>query len=633
MTNYSNVRELFIHDISSPNFPVEVDIANMILVTEGHRADLGSLAFRKRSRVSRTRTSIHNQVDLSSKEKSRIPVLKILVSSLAESVRLGELKPKTAFGTLHYIKQFFDWIDNNEIVDALVSPERARKTLSLFCGYVLERLRSGEIVQQTANVIQLTICKFIDLVFEDQSYYLLNRIPPAKNPLSGTEPPPEQSLGKLLSLCTMHFNGIANFVLDVLPYPYQLKLPSYLGWERDYLWIIPSTPPFQAPHAIKDGIARPITFNQVEGRLSTIEEMRALSSRKEPLDAHLRRELKIFEERIHTANADKYFHARISAADFAMGSFIVLFAAATGAPFSVIESLEWSEEYLSKSDVQGFKQVKFRAQNKLVSYNISSVFVDQLKLFCKLRDYLLKGTQYKYLFFGRTTTGKIRKLNWGDLDRHMDSLKRIDPDVPRILNRQLKAAKSDWLIRNTDIATTALVLQNTERTVQKHYVAGSPTTAAVELTNYFEKKKAVLREARSQFENAKASPLGNCQEEGNPKPIDHNDKSVQPDCVGEDGCLFCEKYFLHADEIDIRKLLSYQYVNQLSAHLSGGEDNHICVFKSINERVDELLRKIESSSDELLKLVAIVRKEVFDEGIVSEYWKERIDMLIELGVL
>ena len=62
------------------------------------------------------------------------------------------------------------------------------------------------------------------------------------------------------------------------------------------------------------------------------------------------------------------------------------------------------------------------------------------------------------------------------LDHLFGQLRMIDPQLPKVTPRQWRAAKSDWLIRNKDPATAALLLQNSERTTLRAYAAGSEST-------------------------------------------------------------------------------------------------------------------------------------------------------------
>ena len=80
-------------------------------------------------------------------------------------------------------------------------------------------------------------------------------------------------------------------------------------------------------------------------------------------------------------------------------------------------------------------------------------------------------------------------------------------------------AKSDWLIRNTDIATTALVLQNSEKTVLASYIAGSETRHWEEMSNFLNQVSNAVQEKRDKTENITIRAVGGCSSLGEPIPI------------------------------------------------------------------------------------------------------------------
>jgi len=85
------------------------------------------------------------------------------------------------------------------------------------------------------------------------------------------------------------------------------------------------------------------------------------------------------------------------------------------------------------------------------------------------------------------------------------------------------------------LTTTAMVLQNSETTVLKHYAEGSNKNADIELTNFFEKFKesTVIGEETP----SSAISIGQCKSQGN--PILNAEKiPFEPNCKKPEGCFF-----------------------------------------------------------------------------------------------
>lgn len=196
--------------------------------------------------------------------------------------------------------------------------------------------------------------------------------------------------------------------------------------------------------------------------------------------------------------------------------------------------------------------------------------------------------------------------------------------------RQWRAYKSDWLIRKTDIATTALLLQNNKETVVKSYMAGSKISADNEMT-------AFLNSMHLKVIKAKETPttdisVGHCLKHNEPR-AEVSESVIQPNCHQPEGCLFCDKYRVHADEDDIRKLYSCRYVINETRTLAASEVHFEKVFGVVLNRIDSLLKFIASKNNVLSHTVERIKYEVMEEGKLSSYWASKLQMLTELAVV
>ena len=235
------------------------------------------------------------------------------------------------------------------------------------------------------------------------------------------------------------------------------------------------------------------------------------------------------------------------------------------------------------------------------------------------------------LFFsrGRTFKEKPTRLPSGYTANLYRALKKIDPLILRFGPRQWRANKSDWLIRNQDLSTAASLLQNTESTLLKHYTAGSESRAIEEMGGFFE-QLSLLRKGDVEPLEGLDSGVGGCCNYGHAKPAEVN-PPIQPNCQQPEGCLFCEHYFLHADETDTRKLISFRYCIGQMSHLSASSDHFELTFHPVLTRIEEILNLIRGLGEREDKMIDSIITEVETEERLSPYWADKLQMLMELG--
>ncbi|BBB62323.1 hypothetical protein UNDKW_4050 [Undibacterium sp. KW1] len=295
-----------------------------------------------------------------------------------------------------------------------------------------------------------------------------------------------------------------------------------------------------------------------------------------------------------------------------------------------VQNLTWSEDYEVKSENQFFRTIKWRADNRIVFFELPISFMPRFKKFLKLREFLLNGQTCKWLFFHR---GSHRDEDPQQIKFRLSNsyqiLKNIDPNIEPITTRQWRAAKSDWLIRNTDPATSAAVLQNTEKTVLASYLAGSPVTQMEEITKFLDGVSQIVEREENALPLSTSRSVGSCVEYGKPQSINF-ETTTTTNCRNVEGCFFCRNFRIHQDERDIRKLVSCRYCLQEFAKSSGGNvlPNSI-LFATLN-RVDEILSEIAKKNT---ILVSKIVWEVEEQGELDQYWASKLEMLMALGIV
>jgi len=95
--------------------------------------------------------------------------------------------------------------------------------------------------------------------------------------------------------------------------------------------------------------------------------------------------------------------------------------------------------------------------------------------------------------------------------------------------------------------------------------------------------------------------------------------SIASDCRRAEGCLFCDKFRVHADRRDTRKLLSCRYCIEQTAHLAESEEQFNRLFGPIFERIKIILAEIERRQP---GIVAPIEHEI-QAGELDPFWARK----------
>lgn len=598
--------------------------------------DLGACCFLKRD-VSFIRKQFGGYpVEPSSFNKTRATRIRELITLLSDMLAHGTARMASVYSSAYHFIRFLDWADGHfHGDDILLSEQTARRAFRGYVEQLREDVHQNRLKLNSATRFQRSAQKILqELLAINNLAEGIRLLKESVNARDVTSPPDEASQGRTLGLAKAFFDGFSELAIDNRPYPYQLAVPDFLGWHPSSLWIFPTIIRFVAPHerSTSPMHGEGMAYDYINGRVRPEEELRVMSTgwRSERVGYEVRKAA----EAIARANADRQHYQRRRVAMVAHNAFVLLFLAHSGMNWASIQNLPWDDNFEVGTEHQGFRTVKYRAGGKPVSFRIETVFLPVFKRFLSLRRYLLNGVTYPFLFF---SYGADLKSSPGPMGGYVlsslnDLFKRLDPSLKLITSREWRAAKSDWLLRTTDPSTTALFLQNTERVVLKHYAAGSESLSRQEIGGFFEHLSAVVRFGDNATEKWAKSAVGNCTSYGLPHP-NARDPAIAPDCHQPEGCLFCDKYAIHADETDTRKLLSCRFCISETEHLSRSSEQFERLFGDVLSRIDLLLKHISSRSVAHECLVIRVRDEVENEGILDPYWDKKMEMLVSLGMV
>jgi hypothetical protein len=598
---------------------------------EGYSFDAGALCYLNRSapvgakgRLRRPRCE--RWVDVASFRPSRQSPVRNLIRYLSDLLTSGGKRPSTvSFSAKHY-GIFLTWAEANGHLMALDDKRVTRVAFGHYVNYLREKVNTDRLRMSSASMMQFAVLGVLrDLLNVDDFHHGVNLLRDDHTGTASTRPPTDEDQAKVLALCDSLFRGLSTLCLQNQPYPHPLPVPQFLGAVNDTLWVFPATRWCMPPHVLvsRESLDHAFwAYDYANGRIATVAEIAAryrdYGGARAVEDAH---------SLVNAANKDPQNRYRRRAALLAHNAFVVLFLAHTGMNWASVRELPWNETYETGMERQGFRAIKYRAGGKTVSFEIQSVFFPTFTKYLELRTYLLKGLTYDHLFMAADSLARgIARLGEKGLESIILSLRAIDPNVPKIRPRAWRAGKSDWLLRNVDPATAALILQNSVLTVLRSYAEGSPTTHDDELGKFFEHLRGVVLARGERVENAVERAVGVCTSFGSPHQ--NGVAPIASDCRRVEGCLFCDKFKIHADERDTRKLLSCRYCIEQTAHLAESEEQFHRLFGPIFERIKLLLNEIERREP---RIVARIEREV-QAGELDPFWARKMEMLVGLDL-
>lgn len=286
------------------------------------------------------------------------------------------------------------------------------------------------------------------------------------------------------------------------------------------------------------------------------------------------------------------------------------------------------------------KAIKFRAGGKAVQIFLSATSLTRLKSYLDIRQSLvaaLGGTDVAPLFVqckyeqakGEPTA--VRPLPGEFLDYLRKKFIAIGAPLPAVTLRELRAYAQQRFARTASLPVAAKRLGHTIRTAIEAYCKAQEVTHRGEMAKFLSSlQRTVLDASEDHGEKVTETiPAGGCADYG--KPYSATQASVvEPDCSKVEGCFFCSNYRVHAEEGDMRKLMSCRRVLSIIAPLNGESLRTEQVYSAVVARIDALLWALKCRQP---KVYEEVRVDVEEHGQLTRYWERKLQQLHLLGML
>lgn len=589
-----------------------------VLTPKGVSLVLGALCYRQSRNAGN-----HCYIIPDTLIQARIAWVRKLIYLLSDYIKYDSRKEISVAAIFRAFAQYIRWCDSEGLHDVLTGDKtKDYEAYRLFSLQLSEKVKNHQIKSSHAKGRQSHVKEIYSEIFEDPQFY--EGVPniPSINDSEPTETPCEDRQAKTLSFCMSIFQGISDFILNARPYPFFIKIPNYLGFKDNGFWMTHSNHWFDLGHVYSSNrIFYPIDYES--GKVRTAQELSELTGGSLFL---CRLRIRSSELNRQKLNINTRCTSRLDKARLAMSAFYILFIANTGINNAQATALEWNDDYTEERGKVGFKTIKYRASGKIVHFEIQSNFTTHFKKYLKLREYINKDSSVN-LLFGYKGKSRLTSPNIKNLIRVVN---KLDPTLDFVMPKEWRAAKSDWYIRNYDPSIAAQALQNTEHTILKNYATGSHVKHANELSNFFDALSNLEININDDSKH-KVSSVGHCINPMYPKAL-INLKAIEPDCKQPEGCLFCDKFVIHSDEKDIRKLFSCLFCIEQTAHLSASIDDYENIFGVVRRRIEMIVNEVAYLSNEHAKMISKIKREVMEEEKLDPYWEVKLSMLIEIGV-
>ena len=535
-------------------------------------------------------THLFNPASLSTVRLAAIPQA---IRRLSDHFRLQGTSPKTVYSVFASFARFLAWIDNKEhgslFESVLSDPDLALQAFELYHRYLKGRIQSHTLHRRTGVNQHNNTLQVLSVIHNRDYGDEIEKISPG---IAGTtKAPRSEDVAQFMSSLTAIFDSACRI------------LESCVNTYNDGTWQL---------------------------SISTVDDSQVVRLPK------------------------GYSRGRLM--ELAAMSFTGLIIGDSGANLAQVQIYEEPQdlsEQLAEPDRISLTQkvVKLRAGGKAVPVTMTAVTFTRLRRFTKIRHQIIEllGCDDIGPFFfkceyarvqggvceSKSRVGLMEPLTVRPISDHfpVELRKKVaaaGAKLPCVTLRQLRTHKQQHLVRHYGLNVAADAMGHTIATAVKAYCAVQEGVQANEIGRFMSSMhKIVGRGAYSQSTPFVSVPAGGCASHGNPEPSAPA-PLVQPDCTKTEGCFFCENFRVHADEEDLRKMLSCQKVLLKIGHLQGESEQADRVYGSVLERIELLLRELH----QILGTAVYERIEAdIGAGNITRYWAVKVQQLGLLGLI
>lgn len=598
------------------------NILENIVVRSAHRKyhDVGSWCFLGKKSV-----RLPKVVEIQLHRPERAEPIQNLVSEVITMA----CTDKTAAGSGAKLADFaiiVDFCNNNDLLDFLNSPADYHYALIKFTDH-LRRSSRKAVTQAKLQSVCIECGHYLFPTSKINFHVGIERILSIADKTSSTKPPPKSPVDRFVNVFNSVFNELTSFILKKQSFPHVISIDGERAvlTSEAYPFLTDSmekTKPRKGPMSpfVDYTTGRCMLWSEAYKQVPAADYKMHRNFLSKSLS------------KLTEANINHYCQRRRRLHKLAHDSFVALFAIHSGENESTLISTPWSGEYEVRNDVNGKRiiSVKNRGGVQPIEFTVSPSFVKYFKRFIELRTHILEGQDHSKLFIGfdyRTFNG-FRQFDENSIVNLCIQMKSmVDPNFPKISYKKLRAYKDSWIVRNYGEETSAAILQHSTKTQRDSYTN-------IEEREAIDRVVGALTHIVKIFNDAQdiqiPSGLCNKAQPTNAAPIP---PGYEPDCKNSRGCIFCNEYRITAESESIHKLYSMEYVIKKFLGTCNDLEHFNAIHQPALDRIAQLLEKIFSVRPELRTQAIAIRRRVYENRELTEYWETYLSRFIRIGVL
>ena len=349
--------------------------------------------------------------------------------------------------------------------------------------------------------------------------------------------------------------------------------------------------------------------------------------------------------KLQQRNEDKRHEERKRLASYGLVIGMLLFIAQTGANLDTAQQLKLGTmEILPSTQGRRFSGTKSRAGGKTVYPEFGVQFEPIFRKILELRAWYIQDERCDFVFPLRNNIDKLGPIGYAKLQLMKKFLQRIFPKFIWITPQQWRKHVSSQYVQlsDGDLLFEAEKMGHSLDTARNNYARTSFKDAGQQISQFFNELREVAVTQTRNIEritvkalevnvDAHTLPVGACtttmpQPE---KALGFTEQAPMPNCQQFEHCLFCEHYAVHADDEDVRKLLSLKnllgYIKQKATDLLKWEQQ----FGVVLHRIEEVLTELSDAYVTLRERIVTIQAEV-ENGDLDLYWLNHFELLIDL---
>lgn len=561
---------------------------------------------------------------------NRKPLIRRIYREVINQLLFGGIRESKISYNLSRLFQFIRWCDSKGIHNCLDNEMSCIDAINSYVNHCWEEVALGKNKASTITAKLQTLINMLKGIVSEELHQGFPNVKASLRDRELTLPPDDLHASENIQILHSVINGAHDFITHKKTYPYAWKVPEFLKIYENTVWIFPIKCWCQT-NLNDNGTTKEKKvnsgFNYKHGRIVTPNELRDIGiTDRETQRRTIRRSILLLKK-TNAYDIDINSQQKRDFLRDAIASFTFLLIANTGMNPTQLLNIKWNDEYYIQKESIDFCLIKFRAFNKKSHFRITSKFLPVFKIYLKLRHYYLIGDLSDFLIpsFGEKYESHKDLV---DISKNIKSL-MLDLGYTKglIVAREWRCLKAEWLINNADPSVAAKLLQNTESTILNHYSSGTFTKQTEDLSDFLTKLSNVITVTEAPHKTL--TSVGGCKEVDNPTSIS-GELAFKSDCKQPEGCLFCANFLIHADENDLRKILSCKYCIENTQGLSRSYDDWHNIYDPVLIRIDEIVNCIAGIN---IHLVDKIKHEVYTQGNLDSYWEGKLEMLVNIGAI